>query len=180
MREATRVCPAPKAKRRLFRKVRKIVLRSLHTRFSENRNPQGGDAKAEPRRADGRGISTERVTEGEQGKYGRIGALWKHLSEGRLYKDAVAISPEWNHDLSFAMLPAAKAASGWTARSGDSHRLSYPAMRRACTWATESKAGRAASDRGQQKQEKTYCGALAGRCAPASSALVPASSRDPR
>jgi len=81
-------------------------------RFFENRNPQGGEAEAETRRAAGRGISTERVTEGEQGKYGRIGALWKHLSEGRLYKDADATAQQWNHNLSPAMLPAAKAESG--------------------------------------------------------------------
>jgi hypothetical protein len=180
LREATRVCLAPKAKRRLFRKVRKIFLRSLHTRFSENRNPQGGEAEAEPRRADGRGISTERVTEGEQGKYGRIGALWKHLPEWRLYKDADATTRKWNHDLSFGMLPAAKASSGWTALSEVSHRLSHPPMRRACAGATESKAGCTASDRGRQRQEKTYCSTLAGTCAPASSALVSARSRDPR
>jgi hypothetical protein len=52
------------------------------------------------------------VTEGEQEKYGRIGALWKHLSEGRLYKDADAIAQQWNHNLPLAMFPAAKAENG--------------------------------------------------------------------
>jgi len=54
-----------------------------------------------------RGKSAERVTEGEQGKYGRIGALWKRLSEGRLYKDAEAAARQWKHNLSLATLPAA-------------------------------------------------------------------------
>jgi hypothetical protein len=125
------VCPAPKAKRRLFRKVRKIFLRSLHTRFSESRNPEGARS-AKQRRAvpPGAGSAPKRVTEGEQGKYGRIGALGKHLSEGRLYKDADAATQQRNHNLPLAMLPAAKAESGWTTRSGASRRPPRPPCKR--------------------------------------------------
>ncbi|MGC1783360.1 MAG: hypothetical protein WA708_12630 [Acidobacteriaceae bacterium] len=57
----------------------------------------------------GRGKSTERVTGGEQGKYGRIGDLWKHPADGQLYKGVPATGQQWNHVLSFAMYPAAKA-----------------------------------------------------------------------
>jgi hypothetical protein len=178
MREATRVCPAPKAKRRLFRKVRKIFLRSLQTKFSENRNPQGGEAEAEPRRAAGRGISTERVTEGEQGKYARIGALWKHLCEGRLYEDADATTRQWNHNVSFAMLPAANAESGWTAALEDSHRLRRVAIRGTCIGTTGSKAICRCPDLDRRGKRRGHLRAFVGRCAPASS--VPARSRGPR
>ena len=53
--------------------------------------------EAEHRSAAGRGNSTERVTGGEQGKYGRIGALWKLPSEGHLYKDAHATGQQWDY-----------------------------------------------------------------------------------
>ena len=52
-----------------------MFLRSLHKDVLKAETLEGGEAEAETRRAAGRGISTERVTEGEQGKYGRIGAL---------------------------------------------------------------------------------------------------------
>ena len=100
-----------------------------------------------------RGKSAERVTEGEQGKYRRIGALWKHLSEGRLYKDADATTRQWHRNLPLAMLPAAKAKSGWTARSSDSHRPPHPAMRGASAGATESKASCALSVTDRREQE---------------------------
>jgi hypothetical protein len=53
------------------------------------------------------------VTEGEQGKYGRDGALWKHLSEGALgIQDADATGEQWNHSDSSATDLAANAESG--------------------------------------------------------------------
>jgi hypothetical protein len=82
-------------------------LRSLHKRFSESRNPQGGAAEAETRRAAGRGVSTERVTEGEQGKYRRDGSLRKPLYEGHLHKDTIAAGQHLNYCLS----PAAYAGT---------------------------------------------------------------------
>ena len=65
-----------------------------------SRNPEGGEAEAEERRAAGRGNSTERVTEGKLGEYGRSGARWKWLSEGRLYKDVDDTCHQWGYRLS--------------------------------------------------------------------------------
>ena len=137
LREATRVCPAPKRRSACFfgrfGKSFFRVLCGLPKRFSESRNPQGGEAEAERRVPHGRGISTERVTEGEQGKSGRDGALWKHFAEGHLHKDAArdraATEP-------FA---AARHASGCKSREWVNHALRWsasssphPAMRRTC------------------------------------------------
>ena len=52
------------------------------------------------------------MTEGEQGKYGRDGALWKLPPEGHLYKDAYAMTQQWNHVLSLATYLATKVVSG--------------------------------------------------------------------
>jgi hypothetical protein len=51
------------------------------------------------------------VTEGEQGKYGRDGALWERFAEGDHNKGAAATGPRENHSLPLAMYPAAKAES---------------------------------------------------------------------
>jgi hypothetical protein len=90
LREATRGAPLPSAKRRLFRRVWKMFFaffaqkifwkpkpvghRLRHNKLSVFEEQCAAVGEAETRRAAGRGNSTERVTEGEQGKNWRNGA----------------------------------------------------------------------------------------------------------
>src|SRR5487761_621024 len=90
LREATRVCPSPKCQAASFSEGLENVFCVLCIKDfleTETRRALALASEAETRRAAGRGNSTERVTEGEQGKNWRNGARTEIVRKlGRLPK----------------------------------------------------------------------------------------------
>src|SRR5216683_4102573 len=184
LREATGGAPLPSAEGVSFcggseEKISPARAEAAGRFFLWKPRPEGRRSRSRTPSAAGRGISTERVTEGEQGKYGRDGAFWKHPSEGHLYKGACATRQQWNYNLSRPTDPAAKAASERLLLSDGPHRPPHCAMRRACRGATGWKAGCTATTLGRRGRERDLLLYTVGRFASVSSELAPARSRNP-
>ncbi len=119
-------CPAPKAEmcflRRLRRKISPARAAAAGRFLFGNPDPQGGAAEAEHRRAAGRGTSTERVTEGEQEKYGRIGSLRKRSSR------RAAISGRRRNRTTVGTFAVACRESGCKSSEWENHALRWSAL----------------------------------------------------
>ena len=121
LREATRVCPAPKAEMCFLRRLRRKNLarkgrsrREIFSLETQTRRAFAVANEAEHRSAAGRGTSTERVTEGEQGKNWRNGARTKIVRGlGRLLKTHCRKPPT----IQFSASPPSRATTNQRVKS---------------------------------------------------------------